>query len=427
MFFKRINQISLSALLLALFVLTTGCDSAGVDEEEPTEEPTMSVEGRATDDSGYSKQMANIEGAVVTAASVAADGSQSALSGQATTDAQGNFRLETEKTSSNVLVLQAENANFSSKVIVYTAGRQSLRAMPMTAESRAEADVYVEARQQATMGATTVGDVAAYVSAQVASEIEAGQTTAADVAAAVRSSAEAEAKYAEENEPDVKVADARGQKRKAFVTLQADLAAASDASAQAAAVEAFEAHVARAYEEAGASSEAQAKASLAGRAALVQMSSGVSANARLALQKRAEVLAARAAANALEATFKAKGAADARLNALQAARAQLLTDLRAATTADEIATARASYQTSVESELAAEFDVDAATLTAAQTGLATAKQALSAAVDAAGSGEAVAKAYAAFYASAEASAKASFRANPNAELAATALVLLSAQ
>ena len=425
MFATHTSKLALFALLLASLVLTTGCDNAGANEEEEG----LTVEGRATDSGGYSKSSSSIEGAVVTAASVNADGSQADLSASATTDAEGRFSLQVGDVASNVLLLQAEKLDFSSKALVYlrNGDRASVRAMPMTSESRAEADVYVQARQQSSTGAATVADVAAYVDARVAAEMEAEQTTSADVALAVRSAAEAEAAYVRERESSDRVADGRGQKRGAFAALQTELHTASGASAQAEAVEAFEEQMARAYAEAGASAEVQAEASLAGRAALVQTSANVSADARLALRRRAEVIAALATTNAVEARFKAEGATEAQMETLTQARAALLTALRAAASAEKLAEAHAAYRASVEAELGTAFDLSATALTAAQASLAATKQALSASLDTANSAATVAKAYTTFYAGAHASAKTNLDGNAKAEAAATVLVLLSAQ
>ena len=423
MFAKPLREIHFLPLLFASFVLMAGCDASGANDDNDS----VAVEGRVTDDSGYSKSQASIEGATVTAVRVNPDGGRHRLSGETTTDAQGRFELNTDEAASNVLILRAEKESFATSALVYTKGRADVRSMPMTTESHAEADVYVEARKQAKKGATTIADVAAHVDADVAAEIAAEKTTAAKVAAAIRSSAEAEAEYIEDEEPDAEEDEAREQKREAFFTLQVQLAASSDASAQAEAIESFEAHLARAYMEAGASAEAQARASLAARSALVQMSSSVSSKARLALRKRAEVIAALATAHAVEAEFEAEGASQAEIDALVSARAALLAELRAADSESEIDAAHATYQSSVEAALSSELDVDVSIISAAQVGFGVARQTLNLALSTTSSAKAVATAYAAFYTSVHTSAMTSFDSNAKADLAATVLVLLSAQ
>ncbi|MGI9174050.1 MAG: hypothetical protein ACR2GR_01855, partial [Rhodothermales bacterium] len=338
MFARPTRKIHFLALLFASFVLTTGCDSSGANDDDDS----VTVEGRATNDGGYSKSQASIEGATVTAVRVNPDGGRHGLSGEATTDAEGRFELNTDEAASKVLIVRAEKESFMSSALVYTEGRSSVKSMPMTTESHAEADVYVEARKQAKKGATTVADVAAHVDADVAAEIAAEKTTAAKVAAAVRASADAEAEYIEDEASDADKDEAREQKREAFFTLQVELAASSDASARTEAIEKLEAHLASAYMEAGASAEAQARASLAARSALVQMSGDVSSKARLALRKRAEVIAALATTHAVGAEFKAKGAAQTEIDALAAARAALLIRLRAASSESEINAAHAT-------------------------------------------------------------------------------------
>ena len=427
---KHISKLSLAALLVAAFALTTGCDSSGANEAEDG----LTIEGRATDDSGYSKSRGRIEGAAVTAVSVEADGSRRNLSGKTTTDAEGHFRLETDAATPKVLILRAETESFATSALVYAEGRSSVHAMPMTAESHAEADVYVEARNQASYfeardqasRGATIADVAAFVDTQVAASIQAGQTTAEKVAAAVRSSVEAEVAYAKEASPDVHEDEAREQKLEAFFTLQAALAASSNTAAQVEATEAFEARLARAYVEAGASAEAQAKASLAARLVL----SPVGSDAGLALRKRAEVIAALATTHAVEAAFEAGGATQARIDAVAAAGATLLAELRAVTLEgyqSQVDAAHATYQSSVEAELSNELDVDASAISEAQASFSVAEQILTNMLSVTGSAKAITEAYSAFYTHAEASARRSFSGNAKASLAATVLVLLSAQ
>ncbi|HMB89505.1 MAG TPA: carboxypeptidase-like regulatory domain-containing protein, partial [Rhodothermales bacterium] len=105
-------------LVLALLVFT-GCDSDGLDANG---DARVTIEGEVTDDSGFGKTAAAIEGAVVTAATVQSDGSLQSLSGEATTNAEGRFALDIEAPSDLTVVI-AEKGSFTSKVLVATESR----------------------------------------------------------------------------------------------------------------------------------------------------------------------------------------------------------------------------------------------------------------------------------------------------------------
>jgi len=419
-----ITRVPVSALLIAMMVFI-GCDS----DNGAASERAFTFEGRVTDDAGFGKR-ANVEGAVVTAANLEAGGSLTTLVGETTTDADGSFSLEVDG-ATEVVVLKAEKETFASEVLVLhelEAGG-TIRAMPMTVESEAEAAVYVESARNGSAGdELTAADVAAYVNARLAAEWKAGATTAAQIVAALEASAQAEAEYFEEAEDaDVDSDELRQQELSSFLTLQAELNAASTASAQTEAMSAFEQALIAAYTDAGASLEAQAKARQTARAALVRFYSQASSAARFALRQQAEILASLATCRAIEAAFEAEGASQARLNLLAQARTNLIAALRAASSEGAMANAHATYEADVEAELMAELNISTAVLALVETALTTAKAALDASVAGAGSARAVATAYTTFYTTAETSAQTTLATTSNAELGAGVLALLSAQ
>ena len=442
--------------LLTAGLLMAGCDTAGPDDDGETTQ----VQGRVTDDQGYGSRVAqdeqaaepsqisastygqnaaNVEGAVVTASSVSANGSTESLSvsGQSTTQAEGEYDIDVAG-ATDVLLLTAEesSSNFTSKVLVYTEGQSQVQAIPMTVESEGESNVYVEAKDQdEDDGASvTVADVAAHVNEEVAADLESGNASASDVAASIRSSVEAEgAYYDESDDSEADQEEAEDNKQTAFLQLQSDLSAASSAQAQGAAVEAFEQAVANAYVNAGASVESQAKAKQTGSSAAVHYSSSVSlsSDARLGLRKKAELLAAIATARAVRAQFEENGASDAQLDALASARADLIASLRAAASADAVANAKSEYQAAVRTELENFLEVGSSALDAARTEIGVAAESaldavLDLGIDLGGLASQFAQAYVSFYTDAEAAAQSSLETSQasNAAAGATVLVLL---
>lgn len=421
MLFQHTRSFGFAAVLAGA-LLMTGCD----DATGPNLEGETTFEGVVTDDAGFGKTAGTVDGAVVTASNVTASGSTNRLEGSATTNAQGRFELHAEDAADEV-VLTAEKSGFRSKVMVFAEGRSSVRAMPMTTETHGEAEVFVEARQQDDEDDVTMSDVAVYVTKEVAAETAASASAAADVAAAIVAEARTRKDYIrDEDDGEEEVDDAREKEAQAFIELQADLSASSSTSAQTAAIEAFEQALIEAYTEAGVSIETQARARQAARAALVRFSGSTSSSARFHLRKKAELLAAIATSEAVEASFRASGATSARIDALQQAQSTLIARLRAATSASAVADAKAEYESKVEDELAAEIGVNSTIIANADAAMDAAKVTLELALATASSARAVAQAHASFYATAEAAARSSFGGNSNADFGARVLALLSA-
>lgn len=419
----RMPRVSRIIVLITALSLTACDSSTGVGGEADA-----TIRGQVTDDAGFGKTAGAVEGALVTASGVRARGNLTQLEGQATTDAEGRFALDVDDASEYV-VLTAQKGSFRTKALVYTAGKARVNAMPMTTESHAEADVYVEARE-ADGGddeGITAADVALYVTREVAADIASGRTTTAAVAAAIRAAVDAEREYVAEEEGEVPDEEIRKEKREAFLRLQADLAASANTSARSEAVEAFQEAVVQAHAAAGVAAETQAKARQAGRAALVKYSSNITSDARFSLRREAEIVAALATAQAIEAQFEAAGASSARLSALAQARTTLIARLRAAGSSSAIADAQAEYASDVEAELASEMGVNASLLATASTAIALARTSLDVALTTATSARAVAGAYASFYATAETSAEESLTGTAKAGFGATVLTLLSVQ
>lgn len=419
MFHTSVQRVAALCLSLALIGLT-GCDSTtGVDGEAD-----VTLQGRVTDDSGFGKAsgaQGDVEGAVVTAANVSADGSLNQLEGEATTNADGRFRLDVDGAADEIIVV-AQKSEFESRAMVQTRGQSSVNTMPLTAESHAEADVFVEARKQDDGDEVSMSDVAVFVTSQVGADVRSGSRSASDVAASLLAEARARTEFVRDEEGEEEAEEARENENEAFFELQANLSVATNAGAQAAAISQFEEALIDAYTAAGVAIETQAKARQTSRAAVVHLGS-----ATFDMEKQTILLASMATARAIEASFEAAGASNTRLSALVQARENMVAELRAASSAAAAAEAKADYEASAKAELAAEANVDQSTLETASAAVSTAKTALSAALVAAGSAAGVVNAHAEFYASAESAAEAALEgATTNASLAATVLAMLSA-
>lgn len=421
-----VKRIGLWIVTAACMVAFTGCDSS-VGPEDGT---TKSVEGYATDDDGYGKRSGRIEGATVTAANVAADGSTSSLSASTTTNASGAYQIELREPSP-VVRIRAEKDGYQSSTLVYLEGEESstIAAQPMNAETDAEAEVYVEARSDGG-DQVTLADVALYVNQEVSGQIEAGATTASEVATAVHASISSETAYIEESdETGEEEADARTElKTEAYGELQSDLAAAGS-DGQASIVGSFRAEVRDAYLSANIPVETYAKARQTGHAMISLETQDVesSSDGLFHLRQQSEVVTGAAVAHAIEASFEAHGASQSRLDALADARTQLMSDLRAATSVEAMAQAKADYESSVEGELEGEIDVSSTAIADAEEALSDALATLQAALTLNISAGANAQAHSSYYSTAESTAAASLEASSNAQLGGEVLALLSNQ
>lgn len=404
-------------LVLAAFLAAT-LSACGSDTLEPGDDTT--INGSVTTDASSAK--APVEGAVVTAAAVSGSGSLSALGGTATTDAEGSFSLSTEATLDPV-VLSASSTGFASRALLEAGAAVSSRvtAPPMTAETEAEADVFLAAR--ARNSAVDVADAVYIVTADVAADIRSGSVATADVAAAVVAAVEAERETADDMEEGDPTPEARETRDEEYASFRVALAASGSSSGRATALARFEADYDEAYAEAGLSARARARVAAARAKAIVRFSRGFSSRTQVAVRRRARIAAAQATGLAVEAAFEAEGASSARIQALAAARAELVSSLEAAATESAMTAAEAEYAASVRAEISAETGASASQLNAAAQASASARTAFDAALTLATTGRAVATALGTFYAAVEAGAESAF--GSSGSLAVEAFTLVS--
>ena len=409
-------RLALAAVALPAMALT-GCDATSAAGGA---DANVTVQGRVTDDASTARRVP-IEGAAVTAASVSTSGQVRALDGEATTSAQGTYTLQTEGTVDAVVVSATKGA-FEGSALIEAEGssRGTVQAPPMTAETAAEAAVYVAARAEGSRA--RAADAAFFVTSEVAADIEAGRTTAGEVAAALDASLRAEARQAQNDDVDEEEIDeACNERDRSYGTFRTSLNASASASASS---QMFVDAYADAYAEAGASAEAQARSAWARALASAQFAQNTSSRTATSVRVQARLMAAVATGHAVEAAFRAQGAGQARITALEAARVQLVASLRTATTDAARSAAEAAYETTVTAALSAETDLSVAQLSAAMTASASARTSLASSLLSAATGEAIASATTSFFADARTAVEGSLGAD--ADLAADVLVLLNA-
>lgn len=415
---KLFQPIGIPAFVVAS-IFFVGCDSS-TDLEGAT-----TFEGRVTDEAGFGKAAGDVEGAIVTASNVSASGSAIQIQGEATTNAEGRFELATEG-AANEVILTAEISDFRTKAMAYTDGRSQIQVMPMATETHGEAEVFLEARRQDGDDEVTMADVAVYVTQEAGAEAASDAGVALQIATAIVAEAQTKKEYTREESGGEEVTEAQDRENHAFLTFQAQLSASGSASAESEAIESLEEALIQAYLDAGIDIETQARARQAARAAIIKFSNNASTTVRLHLRKKAEILAALATSEAIEASFRSSGATEARLSALEQARNTLIAQLRGGASTIAMAEAKAEYKAEVHETLAAQIGVESSVLASADAALSTAKTALELALTTAASARAIAAAHASFYASAETAAQTSLAESGDAELGARVLTLLGA-
>lgn len=425
-----INRLALvGTVTLTLLFTTLGCDTTDSDGDASS----VRIEGRVTDDAGAGKvastQAGPVEGATVTAARVESDGTLTQLEGEASTDAEGRYELDVDE-ASDVTVVMAVREDFNSQVLVARPddGAGTVEARPMTAESRAEADVFTELRTQFSeddAASPTAADVAAHVNADAAETVSAQPGT---VASALRAAFEAEAHYLRE-ENDVEDDDLEQKdtnERQAYLTLQSELHSATAASEETLAHVNFEDAYTRAFTGTNIDARMQAHARAASRDALVRFYEADDAATRFAVEKQATLLASLTVAHAVEASFEAADASQERIDALVNARQELRAELESASSEEDVEDARTTYNTAVSSELSGEIDIDSVILASAASAVEEAHATLEATIDGAASADEIASAHATFQSSSEAAVEeVLLPASTNASLGSRVLVLLS--
>lgn len=438
-------RVGLTLILVAGMALV-GCDSGGgVDGSSTTISGTVTTSDTSSSDtsttmaSKASSKMA-VEGATVTAVRVGADGSTSALEGQATTDENGTFTLTVDGTPAVVRLNAEGDSDFSSSVIVQVDGQSQVQAQPMTAETAAEAEVYVGAKSEDEASnhdeGVTAADVAMYVNETAATDINAGQTQAADVATAIASSVEAESQMNTSGDGGASAEAVAEAKATLYSNLQSGLATASNAEERAQVVTTFENGMANLFVAAEGSAESQARTRQTSTSIMIEFSAEASNQAEMGLRQQAELLRAAATARAEEAIFEAQEAGSSTMDALADARQQLKADIRAATSVSAIVDARSTYQAAVKTQMESAFGVSGPTISAAETEiegqvttLFSTLSDIGGVLD--GAVETAVNAYGSFYENAQASATTFFEANVDsdatAEAAAEALVFVNAQ
>lgn len=344
----KVYPIRTLIIILTLGLVGVSCNDTSTGTGGPDGE-RVTFQGRVENNSSNSSASNNstdesvsaIEGAVVTAARVKADGSLETIgSNQVQTNAQGQYSLTVDISSAtdvaNRTVIVAEKSGETAKTFVgaEVVDGSTITVQPITFESSAEADVFQNVVANGNTDIVAKADIEAKIEDDVAADIESNAQNAATIASALASSAEAKAQFYAEKGIEISE-DQRQQiaqiKQNAQVQLANDLSAATNTEEKQAALDTFLETVANAEMEAGVEAWAVAQSYDFAARMLVKQSAELSSDAQAELRKQAYYYAAVAIDAAVQAQLTALEASQATIDAVADAGATLQSEVQSTT------------------------------------------------------------------------------------------------
>ncbi len=330
-------------LMISIGLVAVSCSDTGTGIEESG---TVTFTGTVENTGSQNAQTVNdVEGAVVTAARVTADGNlQTIGNAQAETNAEGEYTLQVELDAFNnadasthiVIVAEKNGQQAKSFVAADIESGTTVTVQPITFESSAEASVFQQVVANGDADIITKAYIEVIVDSDVAADIESSAQNAAEVAAALAAAAEAKTQfYAEKGieiseEQQEQIVDIKQQ---AMVRLASELDGGAEKEA---AFQNFLQAVANAELEAGVEAWAAAESNDFAARVLVQESAELSAEAQSSIRKHSYYITAVTLNTAVRAQAEALGASESTINAISDAGATLQTNIISATNATEV-------------------------------------------------------------------------------------------
>ncbi len=403
-----------TAGLCGLLVLA-GCFSS---EKSSSTGPNLGskavIEGRVLGESTLNKGSGKmgISGAAVFVAQVQADGSLKEVSeARVTTDASGRFEVEAALDGVRELVIVAKEEAREWKSVVSAEVKKGAKAVsrPLTSESSLEAEVFAQIHADGQAGLVHFSHIAAHIDAEMAAKVKSEGRAEAKVALAksLTAAAKARAEVMKAAGATVvtleKVKDAEAE---AQARLEADLHASVEGASQASV--AYENHRKarfKAHTDAGIRLNTFGQSQEAGMRSFLRTQSEMKEELRLALARNMAEWQARSSSASAQAEFKAAGAAQAHIDALAKAEADLVASIRVSGNITAVDSAFESYRQSLWTEFKTAFSEQADAMLALKDS-STARATLEAELKVSVTDDEVAKAYARYYAKLNEEAKA---------------------
>lgn len=425
--------------VLALTLLGFACDNSSTG---PGENELAMVNGKVENNESNkadASKAADIEGVIVTAATLNADGSLETISGaEAETDADGEFTLEIDveavSNATNRVVVTAEQNGETIKAFVsqelQSGGEATVQ--PLTFESTAETEVFAEVVANGDADFVSQAEIEATVSSSMATELRGNTQAASSLAVALAEKAQAQSEfYAEQGVEfsEEQQDEASGIKAEAMAELEAQLDAATNQEDKETALSVFTEKVAKAHVQAGVNASAGAKSSELSSRVLVNNSTELSSSARSELRKNIASMLSFTVDAAVRAQMEAVEASESSLDAAADAAVDLRTEIKSMASAskEDIDAAFETYNGAIIDILQNEFSASASAFAEVNSAInetGGAKATLEAALGATVDTSTMIDAYAAFFSSVQTLADASFTSAGETEAEAFTQVMI---
>lgn len=362
---KKINLYLATFIAAAALLVLTGCSRNS--DPVGNNSSVSKVEGRVTGSEGHASANNSIEGAVVTLAKIEADGSLKTVSvNSVKTDASGRFLIDTELNGVSDLIVVASKGPDEWKAVVSSEVKHGITvfSQPLNNETTAEAEVYSEAKEEKYIN-IAYGDIANYLTAEAAVEIKGKKDKAKDAASAFKAEADACAAAFTHESIGVtasKLQEINNARKNAQAKLERDLFYAETNAAVNAAYDSYFNSIIDAYVNAGVQAKLFLKIMEISHRVFINKAGNAGNSMKHHFSKKAALTRAKVIRHIMEAKFRAAGASQSTIDAVNNASVQLYASISAANSYDEIIAAFENYQSIIINQLSTTLGIHASAL-----------------------------------------------------------------
>ncbi len=427
-----------AAVAVAISILSlVGCSKSS--STGPTAQ-SSTIRGTVTDDQGtlsagkLGKTDAAVQGAVVLAARVLADGTLSPMSDSAQTDANGHFMVTCDATNITNAVVIATKAGVKWEGVVSSNLAQGATetCAPLNTQTTAQAEVYIKMVTDVGADGVVFDDVGLYVSSEVAAAVQYNLAAHSQVAGAIEAgesawqSAMVNSSIGNSSQQGIQAIiyarmSAQGDYQSALY------AAGENQTSVQTAFRSYEADELGLYTTGDLSTDGAAKVHEVVARAMMNATVNASTDVRLALCRQAADIRAYMISTAVRAQLQLLGATHEELNNADTAYSTLVTSISASSTIDLIAASFLSYHSSIVTLTGGISGVNASTMADLDGQInagGAAKTILLSAVSTQLTPQSLAQAYASFFATVNSSVTAGMTGMTGAKVQAVAEILM---
>lgn len=366
---SKYNLLIVIVSLFALFNFTACSDdnSTGTDNGGEDSGSHATINGQVQDEfakSSSASKAKDVEGAVVTAATISSSGSVEMMEDTETeVESSGEFTLEADANAAEEIVIVAENEG--EKLMGYISAEvengSSYTIKPIDTESSAETGVFAQIKSQGDTDIVHKSDIETMITSNSAAEIYGDGSATADIAAAVSNSAEARSEFFSEYSQDAESEiDAYFETMTdAQFSYESTLNSSSSTDEEEAALEGYLETKVNAYNEASLSEKQTSEFLHAQGNIILNSMSSVSSEIQNEARHSSSIMIAIATDNAVQARAEASDMSDETISAIADAGVSLRSEVRSSGGSEgSIQTAFETYHDEVRSAIESDSSVE---------------------------------------------------------------------